>query len=254
MLNYQLCNNHKQNWIVFIHGLGGSILTWKKQISFFSKKYNLLLLDLPGHGLSNKYKTITVDEVNAKIKEVLDKCEIKEASFIGLSLGTLVVANFAVQYPQYIKNIIFGGAAINLHGLYRPLMRLINLFKNCFHHRIFYKMFANIMLPKKNHKISRHIFIRESKKMNRKVFYSWIKYISQIANAKNLLNKLKNLNINMLFISGDEDFCFLRGTKNAAYIIQSKIQIIKKCGHVCTIEKADEFNKIALKFLNAAYA
>lgn len=142
MLNYQICDNHKPNWLVFIHGLGGSILTWKKQIVFFSKKYNLLLLDLPGHGASSQHNLITVDEVNNQIKAVLDSCEIKKASFIGLSLGTLVVANFAIQHPEYITNIVFGGAAINLYGLYKPLMRLINLFKGCFHHCMFYKLRA----------------------------------------------------------------------------------------------------------------
>ena len=50
MLKYEIVNNQKQDWVVFVHGIAGSTLTWKKQVDDFSKQYNLLLLDLPGHG------------------------------------------------------------------------------------------------------------------------------------------------------------------------------------------------------------
>ena len=67
-----------------------------------------------------------------------------------------------------------------------------------------------------------------------------------------LLNDLKKLDIKMLFISGDEDGCFLGGTKKAAKAVDAKLKLIQHCGHVCTIEKADEFNQMAFKFLRAA--
>ena len=252
MLNYKIYNNKKENWIVFIHGMGGSTLTWKKQIDFFSKDYNLLLIDLPGHGDSVKHKKISIKYVNDKIKEVLDFCNISKANFIGMSLGTLVVANFAVKYPNYVKTIIFGGAAINVDGIYKCLMNTTKVVKSFVPHRILYRVFAHVMMPKKNHKKSRSIFIRESLKMNRKDFLSWIDYLSEISHAKDLLKKLEALNIKTIFISGTEDICFIRGTKKAAKIIHAKFEEIKKCGHVCTIEKAEEFNILALKFLKTA--
>ena len=46
MLKYQAIDNQKEEWVVFIHGMGGSTKTWARQIEAFSKSYNLLLLDL----------------------------------------------------------------------------------------------------------------------------------------------------------------------------------------------------------------
>ena len=43
-------NSNNRKWITFVHGAGGSSTIWFKQIKYFSKKYNLLLLDLRGHG------------------------------------------------------------------------------------------------------------------------------------------------------------------------------------------------------------
>ena len=50
ILKYEIIDNQKEDWVIFVHGIAGSTKTWKQQIDDFSKKYNLLLLDLPGHG------------------------------------------------------------------------------------------------------------------------------------------------------------------------------------------------------------
>ena len=38
--------NPNRQWITFVHGAGGSSAIWKKQIPFFSKVFNLLVVDL----------------------------------------------------------------------------------------------------------------------------------------------------------------------------------------------------------------
>ena len=52
MLNYTLYEADDKNapWVTFIHGAGGSSSVWFKQIRAFSKYFNLLLIDLRGHG------------------------------------------------------------------------------------------------------------------------------------------------------------------------------------------------------------
>ena len=250
MLNYKVYyNNNSDRWVVFLHGIGGSINTWKKQIEDF-KDYNLLLLDLPGHGESKDKMKITIKTVNESIKEVLDFLSIEKADFVGLSLGTLVGSHFAIKYPERVKTLIMGGSVIKVEKIYKFLMNLIQGIKRFLPHRILFHIMARVMLPKKNHEKSRKIFIRESLKMKRKAFMAWIKYIAEIAHPKKLLENLKALNIKTFFISGEEDRCFLSGTKKVAeYLSKSIVHIIKKCGHVCSIEKSKEFNVAALNFL-----
>lgn len=249
MLNYQIQNNNSNKWVVFLHGIGGSINTWKKQIDDF-KNYNLLLIDLPGHGKSKTDNKITIKQVNESIKEVLDYVGIDKADFVGLSLGTLVGAHFAIKYPSRVKTLIMGGSVIQVEGIYKFLMNMVQKVKRFLPHRLLFHVMARIMLPKKNHKKSRMIFIRESLKMTRKVFLDWVNYIAEIAYPEKLIEKLKTLNIKMLFVSGDEDRCFLSGTKKLAdCLAKAKLYIIQKCGHVCSIEKAKEFNTAVLNFL-----
>ena len=48
MLHYTIYKNNDTSlpWLTFIHGAGGSSSIWHKQIRFFSKFFNLLLIDL----------------------------------------------------------------------------------------------------------------------------------------------------------------------------------------------------------------
>ena len=70
MLKYEIIDNQKEEWVVFVHGIGGSTKTWGKQIEAFSEQYNLLLLDLPGHGLNadNVIYKVDADKLHTESK------------------------------------------------------------------------------------------------------------------------------------------------------------------------------------------
>lgn len=154
MLKYELVNGDKEEWVVFVHGIGGSTKTWKKQIEPFSEKFNLLLLDLPGHGdnASNIIKKVDLDKLYKGIKDTLDYLKIKAAHFVGMSLGTLVIAEFVTLYPSYAIDIILGGAILEVSGIYRECMMLANAMKNCVPYKFLYNFFTWFMMPRETTK------------------------------------------------------------------------------------------------------
>ncbi len=254
MLKYEIIDNRAEEWVVFVHGLGGSTKTWQKQIESFSESYNLLLLDLPGHG-RNADKTIyKVDpqKLHTGIKETLDHLHIDRAHFVGLSLGTIVIANFAVHYPDYVDTIIFGGSVLKLSGIYKRALILANGIKRLVPYEFLYRFFAWFMMPKKRHKKSRLIFLREIVKLRKETLFAWMEYLMFALNPDKILTKLDFLGKRTLLISGDEDHCFIEGAKSIAKKMKhTEIKIIKKCGHICSIESWKTFNHIALEYLAA---
>ena len=144
MLKFECIDNQKEEWVVFIHGIGGSTKTWKKQIEDFSENYNLLLLDLPGHGLNSDNIIYKVDaqKLYKGIKETMDYLQIPNAHFVGLSMGTIVIANFAVCYPEYVDTIILGGSSLKLRGIYKAAVILANKMKRIVPYDFLYQFFA----------------------------------------------------------------------------------------------------------------
>lgn len=246
-------NDTSKEWILFIHGLGGSINTWKRQLDKFSKKFNLLLIDLDGHGKSEfikqklKYKS---QEACNQIKEILDKEKIKKINLMSMSLGTLVALEFTKMYPKFVKSNILAGCAVNLDRKRKFLLSFVQGIKNFLPKNFLYKIFALILLPKKNHKLSREIFIRESLKMKRRAFLDWINTLDISKERLNgYIQSINTNNIPTLFIMGKEDAMFIKGIKALKGKINDyKLHIINNCGHVCSIEKADIFNEVSSEF------
>src|SRR5690554_7307559 len=53
MLSYSVYKNEESTkWVTFVHGAGGSSSIWFKQIRAFQNEFNILLIDLRGHGES----------------------------------------------------------------------------------------------------------------------------------------------------------------------------------------------------------
>ena len=253
MMAYEVVDGHFNEWVVFVHGIGGSTRTWKKQIDDFSRQYNLLLLDLPGHGLNSENTIDTVDpqKLHNGIKETLDHLHIEKAHFVGLSMGTIVIVNFAINYPEYIQTIVLGGSTLKLSGAHKLPVILANKMKHCIPYGFLYQFFAWFLMPKENHKKSRLIFLREVIKLKRETMYAWIEYLQFGLDSEKILARLDSLGKDILMISGDEDHCFIQDAKRVAKRLHNtKLIVIEKCGHVCSIEKWNIFNNIVLEYLS----
>lgn len=251
-MNYKIYNNNSKEWVLLIHGLGGSINTWKYQIEDL-KDYNILAVDLEGHGGSELIRhrhllSRTADEIN----EILEFENIEEVNIISLSLGTLVAMEFAYSYKEKVKSIILAGFVLNLGIGYKALLALVEGFKYIIPKRIFYPMFANIMMPKKNHKKSRDFFIRESVKMKSAAFRMWLTELFKTQfKLKKYLKVIKENRLPIFLISGKEDYFFVNSVRRTYdKLNEASLCYIEKCGHVCSIEKHAQFNNLMLDFLD----
>ena len=98
MLSYSVFTNQTTTkWVTFIHGAGGSSSIWFRQIRAFKEEYNVLLVDLRGHGNSkiaskeNAKQEYTFAFITNDIVEVLEHLQIEKSHFIGISLGTILI-------------------------------------------------------------------------------------------------------------------------------------------------------------------
>lgn len=258
MLNYYLYPHKKsKEWVTFVHGAGGSSSIWFKQVRDFKKQFNVLILDLRGHGNSKpKLKDsfnpkYTFDSITNDIVEVIEHLKINKSHFIGISLGTILIRNLAEQKPELVKSMIMGGAIIKLNFRSQVLMRIGNIFKSVVPYMVLYKLFAFIIMPKKNHKKSRLLFVNEAKKLYQKEFLRWFKLTSEI-NPLLRFFRAKDIKIPTLYVMGAEDHLFLPSIKNiVAKHITSSLFVIENCGHVVNVEQPQTFNSQTIRFITS---
>lgn len=112
---YYVSGREKDEWVLFIHAAFVNHNMFKTQIDYFRDKYNLLLIDIIGHGGStDTQKGDSIDKMSAWIHEILKTEEIKKIHIVGISLGAVLAQDFANQYPESIRSLAcFGGYDIN---------------------------------------------------------------------------------------------------------------------------------------------
>ncbi len=257
MIAYTIYNNeNSKEWVTFVHGAGGSSSIWFKQIREFQKHFNVLLLDLRGHGNSNELikkafqQKYTFQSIAEDVLEVLDHLKIKTSHFIGISLGTIVIRQLAEVHPKRVKSMIMGGAILKINFRSQILMKLGNIFKYVLPYLVLYRFFAFVIMPNKNHKQSRLLFINEAKKLYQKEFIRWFKLTAEINPVLKWFRQ-QELNIPTFYVMGQEDYMFLPSVRKVVekHFKSSTLFVVENCGHVVNVEQPTIFNQEVIAFI-----
>lgn len=241
-------------WVTFIHGAGGSSSVWFKQVRAFSEQFNVLLLDLRGHGLSGSAeshtaKRYTFEEIAGDVIAVMDHRTISKSHFVGISLGTIIIRELAERHPDRVSSMILGGAVMQLNLRSRLLVVFGNLVKSMVPYMFLYKLYAWILLPKRNHRESRLLFIREAKRLAQKEFIRWFAMTSQLSSLLKFFRE-KESGIPTLYLMGEEDHMFLPSVRRIAGSHESaSLEVVPSCGHVVNVEQPHLFNRSAIQFI-----
>lgn len=259
LISYTIYENESSTeWVTFVHGAGGSSSIWFKQIREFQKHFNVLLLDLRGHGQSKPslkdgfQKKYTFKSIAQDVLEVIDYLKIETSHFVGISLGTIVIRQLAEIHPDRVKSMIMGGAILKMNFRSQILMRLGNMFKYVLPYLVLYRFFAFVIMPKKNHKQSRLLFINEAKKLYQKEFIKWFKLTAEINPVLKWFRQVE-INIPTLYVMGEEDYMFLPSVRQVVekHYRSSKLFVIENCGHVVNVEQPNQFNQAVISFLKS---
>lgn len=255
MLHFKTYNHSTSSeWVTFVHGAGGSSSIWFQQVKSFKKNFNVLLVDLRGHGrsklpLPSNLKSYTFEYIAKDIIQVLDYLKIKQSHFVGISLGTIIIRELAEITPLRVKSLIMGGAIMKMNFRSQILMKLGMLLKSVLPYMILYKLFAWIILPKKRHAHSRNLFVREAKKLYQKEFIRWFNMTSHINGLLKIFRTI-DTKIPTLYLMGDEDYMFLPAVKNiVTKHTNAFLTIVENSGHVVNVDQPQFFNSQSIAFI-----
>lgn len=98
--------------VVFIHGVLGDHSVWVLQSRYLAHHgWNVLAIDLPGHGRSGGEAPASVEQAAQAIAELLDTAGVQRAALVGHSWGSLIALEAAARLQQRISHLVLVGTA-----------------------------------------------------------------------------------------------------------------------------------------------
>jgi pimeloyl-ACP methyl ester carboxylesterase len=103
---YDIGNSKNKKALVFVHGWTGNVELWRESYASFPR-YRVIVVDLIGHGKSDKPKVeYTMDLFARSVDAVLKKAGVERAVIVGHSMGMPVARQYYRLYPQKTLGIV----------------------------------------------------------------------------------------------------------------------------------------------------
>ncbi len=253
MLNYRVIGNNPDNdWVVMVHGAGGNMETWFRQVPDFARHFNLLLVDLIGHGESQEVSlldTLSFEVIADQVIEVVDHLKIKECHFLALSIGCVVVRVIAERYPERVKKVVLAGAITSLNFKAKLIIWATNQFKRIIPFDLIRWLLVRYLIPQKD---TNKFYMKGAEKVCFQTFLLWMTIVNKMGS---LLVRLfsEKCDIPTLYMMGEKDELFLQ---EARHIVKhneesSSLVVVPNAGHACNIENKVFFNRVSIEYLLA---
>ena len=107
--------------ILLVHGWTNNNTIWDLQVPVLSEKYQVLAVDLAGHGKSgNNRAKWTMSAFGEDIAAVVHAAELKNVILVGFSLGGPAILEAAKILPDQVSGLILIDAINNPEEQYPP--------------------------------------------------------------------------------------------------------------------------------------
>lgn len=253
-----MVNGHGQA-LLFLHAGYQDLHMWDAQATFFEKYYQVVRIDMPGHGLTTGIDTnLLVADV---IRIVLDSLHIRKAVVAGVSMGGASATDFVLAYPERVTGLIVVApglsgwpAVMKMDSLTAAIFVKMDSIRATGDHRVFAGMFTRVWCDgpyRKPEQVDRRVrnyiyTTTERNDMNDTAF--------PVFNPRSAATRLKEIKCPVLIIQGDKDVPFI--LKVTAWykheLPEATLVNFPGLAHMLNMEKPEAFNKVVHRWLKNA--
>jgi pimeloyl-ACP methyl ester carboxylesterase len=237
--------------VILLHGLGGNVAGWAFNVPALAQSYHVIAIDQIGFGKSDrpmlKYRVGTYVDF---LDKFMSELKIEKASLVGNSLGGWVAALTAIKYPNRVEKLILADAA----GIKPPDIDLAQIYSLNYSTRdevrtLLKLVFYDQTIFGSEAMVEQSMAVRVAANDG----YTIGSLIESIKRNEDFLNgRLGEIKKPTLVIWGKQDglLKLADGEQFKREIAGAELIVFDKCGHVPMVEKAPEFNKAVLAFLD----
>ena len=231
--------------VLMVHGAGQSSATWEYQVEILKNRpeFNLIAMDLPGHGKSEGTGYKSIAEYTDFVRDFSDALGLQKLIIVGHSMGGGIAQVFTIDYPERVCACVLVGTGARLRVAKETLLAVRNN----------YETFCAVA-P------SRSFASSSPERLKIKFREGLLRTAQEVSywdlmacDEFDIIGEVGAIKVPSLIISGAEDI--LTPVKYGEYLNDkipgSHFNVIDNAGHFMMQEKPDEFNRVLLDFLES---
>jgi pimeloyl-ACP methyl ester carboxylesterase len=227
--------------VLFIHGAGGGQYTWSYQKSFFERRFNPVIMELPGHGESGGKGEEAIGNYAEHVYSFLKTLGLSKVFLVGHSMGGAITQTLALAHPELIKGIVLVGTGARLKVLSMILKGIREKFEETVKqiNQFAYSRKASLDLIEEG--------VLGMMRCRPEVLYGDFLACDRF----DIMKEVEKIKIPTLILCGNEDK--LTPVKYSQFLLQcikgSKLETFPNAGHMVMMESAEAFNEKIGKFI-----
>ena len=250
------CNLHYEEYgqgspVVLLHGLGSSMQDWENQKEALSANHKLILLDLRGHGRSDRPKgKYSIEGFANDVLALLDHLQLQKVHLVGISMGGMVAFQIAVDQPQRLLSLTIVNSSPEVRV--NSLASAVQLGKRWLFSRLLSMhsigvMISTMLFPKPEQAHLREQVV-ERWRLNDK--HAYLASLDAII-GWGVRDRLNRITCPVLVISADQDYTPV--AQKQAYVdelARAKLLVITDSHHATPVDQPQQFNQALLEFID----
>lgn len=243
--------------IILLHGFTGSTDTWTSLVSQLETSFQVIAIDLPGHGKTQVSEPKLMKDCCSDLKNIIDQLGYKKIHLLGYSMGGRTALTFAMMYPELINKLVLESASPGLESkndAHERAAKDKNLAERLKNEGIesFVGLWENIPLfdTQKKLPLSTRLKIKQERLSQKEEGLAMSLTSMGTGVQPTWWDRLSTFTRPVLLLAGEADHKFINVNKRMSdRFPNSSFVIVKNAGHAIHVEQSEIFGKIVSEFL-----
>jgi 3-oxoadipate enol-lactonase len=242
--------------LILIRGFGSNADHWYCQVPAFSERYSVVIFDNRGIGRSDKPDIpYTMSMMADDTVGLMDALGLPEAHILGISMGGMIAQEIALRHQQRINGLVLGCTHCGGKRAVPPSDEVLSVL-------ISYALTGDQEAGKE---VSKILFTERTLRENPEVVERYQEVSGKFPPSPQIMahqfeaiqghdswEELVHIEVPTLVITGSEDI--LVPPENSSILAEripgARLCVVDGGAHQFLLERADDFNRAILEFLN----
>lgn len=246
--------------VLLLHGFTGSHKTWKSLQTSLLNNFQIITIDLPGHGQTTAHVE-NMKQCCDDLAIILDHLQVSEVHVIGYSMGGRTALSLAMYYPELVASIILESSSPGLKQEVERDKRMVHdeqMAQYIEQHGMnsFVDFWEKIPLFESQRELPGDVQQTIRHERLRQSTAGLAQSLRSMGTGKqpSWWSKLVVLHIPVLLVAGAKDHKFVKINEQMHQELPSaRIVIMKNTGHAVHVEQPEKFGKLVVSFLQNQY-